>query len=632
MTLEALLEPEATLPAGEARFIRPTEVKSLILQSEQEGYMRVDIPELRPALRGRLAWLFEEAIERSLELRGACSPGFGASANLELCLTDQLYRARLIGARGFVIALPTLEGLTNRMGALDADDSVMLRWWLQSAHQRPIRLYLDVADCMLGAYLEPVTLAHLMNNAVAPMMQNASPPVVVEWVDSAGTIAENTTDSGATPDLGSIDASPISDVVASVRGVELESTVSRFLAEAKDELDEPLPTETALDPLALEPSIAPPPDSAPIESSAIVVIGEDTELHADIEAVDPSLTPIAAPTEDDLACASSLSHAIPETPGPRHEILPIAHPPTIPAPAFGTTEAPLASVKALSFGPLHVDANNAWRSWMQRLDAARGPKPLNAIEQLFINAFVPLEDAYQRGIAGNECRPVLDHWASSFAKSYGEAFDAMRLRGRRPMMVLDIPEAAQRLARLHGARSVQLVLVDGMRFDLGLRLESQLVERLGQQAILTDRFLLWSALPTTTAQQLELIGRGPDGLRDGDIHSETPVPVARGRSASTLRRIRTGNRELFKLDLIEARLSEPGGPLAERLDNLGQELGDALAVALGRMPPRTLVAVFGDHGFCLEASDTGTTALRQGGASPEEVLVPGFAWLVGQTH
>ena len=114
--------------------------------------------------------------------------------------------------------------------------------------------------------------------------------------------------------------------------------------------------------------------------------------------------------------------------------------------------------------------------------------------------------------------------------------------------------------------------------------------------------------------------------------SASAGPRKRGRSASTLRRIRTGNRELFKLDLIEARLSEPGGPLAERLDNLGQELGDALAVALGRMPPRTLVAVFGDHGFCLEASDTGTTALRQGGASPEEVLVPGFAWLVGQTH
>jgi hypothetical protein len=269
---------------------------------------------------------------------------------------------------------------------------------------------------------------------------------------------------------------------------------------------------------------------------------------------------------------------------------------------------------------------------MHKLDTARGPKPLNAIEQLFINAYVPLSDAHQRGIAGPEARSVLEQWSSSFARSYSEAFDAMRLRGRRPMMVLDIPEAAQRLARLHGARSVQLVLVDAMRFDLGLRVESQLVNTLGQQAALTDRFLLWSALPTTTSQQLELIGRGAEGLKDGDIHSETPVLVARGRQASTLRRIRAGSRELLKLDLVEARLGEPGGAISTRLDQLALEVSDALAVAFSKMPPRTLVAVFGDHGFCLDTTEQGSSAMRQGNASPDEVLVPGFAWLVGQTH
>lgn len=200
------------------------------------------------------------------------------------------------------------------------------------------------------------------------------------------------------------------------------------------------------------------------------------------------------------------------------------------------------------------------------------------------------------------------------------------------MMVLDIPEAAQRLARLHGARNVQLVLVDAMRFDLGVRIENHLVNALGQQAALTDRFLLWSALPTTTSQQLELIGRGAEGLKEGDIHTETPVLVARGRQASTLRRIRAGNRELLKLDLVEARLGEPGGPLAQRLDQLALEVSEALASAFTKMAPRTLVAVFGDHGFCLDPTEFGSSAMRQGNASPDEVLVPGFAWLVGQTH
>jgi hypothetical protein len=144
--------------------------------------------------------------------------------------------------------------------------------------------------------------------------------------------------------------------------------------------------------------------------------------------------------------------------------------------------------------------------------------------------------------------------------------------------------------------------------------------------------LLWSALPTTSAQQLELISRGPEGLRDGDIHSETPVLVARGRSASSLRRVRAGSRELLKLDLVEARLGENGEPLAHRLDKLADEVADALVAGMTKLAPRTLVTVFGDHGFCLDATENGTAPMRQGGASPEEVLVPGFAWLVGQTH
>ena len=66
------------------------------------------------------------------------------------------------------------------------------------------------------------------------------------------------------------------------------------------------------------------------------------------------------------------------------------------------------------------------------------------------------------------------------------------------------------------------------------------------------------------------------------------------------------------------------------------ELADETAMALAqhfeRLAPRTLAFVFGDHGFELDALDDGTSAARQGGASPEEVLVPAFAWLVGSVH
>jgi hypothetical protein len=110
------------------------------------------------------------------------------------------------------------------------------------------------------------------------------------------------------------------------------------------------------------------------------------------------------------------------------------------------------------------------------------------------------------------------------------------------------------------------------------------------------------------------------------------VTVARGRAASTLRRVKAGGRELLKLDLVEARLSEPGAPYLERLSALATDCGQSLAQHIARLPPRTLVVVFGDHGFVLESLDDGTSAARHANARPEEILVPAFAWLVGATH
>jgi hypothetical protein len=171
-----------------------------------------------------------------------------------------------------------------------------------------------------------------------------------------------------------------------------------------------------------------------------------------------------------------------------------------------------------------------------------------------------------------------------------------------------------------------------MRFDLGLRVEQQLRALLGHEVALTERLLLWSALPSTTSAQLELLGRGPEALREWTGNVESEIPVARGRSAATPRRIKVGHRELMKLDLVEARLSEPGADEASRLDALADETADALANYIGRLPARTLVMVFGDHGFMLDALDGGTGPARQGGTRPEEVLVPAFAWLIGGLH
>jgi hypothetical protein len=47
-----------------------------------------------------------------------------------------------------------------------------------------------------------------------------------------------------------------------------------------------------------------------------------------------------------------------------------------------------------------------------------------------------------------------------------------------------------------------------------------------------------------------------------------------------------------------------------------------------------MLFIFGDHGFRMAQTPDGrsTSPATQGGASPEEVLVPGYAWLVGGVH
>ncbi len=294
-------------------------------------------------------------------------------------------------------------------------------------------------------------------------------------------------------------------------------------------------------------------------------------------------------------------------------------------------ESTATSADPSVIGPSHLVGERAWKTWAEELDAARGPKPLATIERLFVADYVPLAQALVRGEGSASARATLASWATSFAKSYVEAFGALRITGKRPLMVLDVPQLASRVARLHGAKLTQLVLIDGMRFDLGLRVHERLRAELGAVGRCTERFLLWAALPTTTSAQLELLARGPEALAHRDVSNEREEAFG-GRGASILRRVRVGARDLLKLDLVEARLREAGAPELERLDALAAEVACVVAAHAKSLAPRTLLFLFGDHGFQLDRTTAGTSTGRCGGASPEEVLVPAFTWLMGDVH
>ncbi|HVY26804.1 MAG TPA: hypothetical protein VHB79_09640 [Polyangiaceae bacterium] len=572
---------------GEARFVGPGVLAELLAEADTDGFLTVHLDAPGPGHRGRLGVMIEAAIEGALERRGACPPGVAAATDLALSLADQLYRARLIELRGVALGLGTLGGMADVEHTLDTEDSAVLRYLLTAAALHPLRLYLNAGDRGLRVFTVPVALHELMPGS-APhaivCLETAQPPAV------APAVARS---------VAAMEASELPPVVALVEEEPGEDFRDVPCAEESSELE----AET----------VVPPHVQVAETFAASVVLEALTPPPSSESGID--LSP------PDLAAFSTppplLAAALPPAPLAEEE-------------AFEPSPVP---PEPFERGPLYASAESDWKNWVSELTTARGPKPLSVIERMFVSAYVPLADAVARGIGDASARQVLATWAGSFEQSYREAFAALRVRGKRPSMVLDLPEIALRIGRLHGARRVELICVDGMRFDLGLRVEQRIRWRMAQEVALTERLLLWSALPSTTDVQLELLGRGPEALKTwtGEVSSE--IPVARGQNARTPRRVKVGHRDLLKLDLVEARLMDPSGDQeAERLDDLADELAEVLSAQLARLPARTLAIVFGDHGFKLDAMDSGTTSARSGNASPEEVLVPAFAWLVGGVH
>jgi hypothetical protein len=639
-------------PVGGTTLLSASEIRAELARAESQGLLPVLVASPGPAGRGRLALTLEAAIEEALLRRGACPPGIGTSASLEESLSDQLYRSRLIEMRGMALAVPPLEGIVSLGGALDPEDSAVLRWWLGVTRERPVWLLVDRSNTTLLVYGpprafyswigEPVgsgasaeaipTMSPELASSSATMELSEPPPAVVEQ-DGAlsfqapldddeavleapaardreaqpspiGDLAEAVLEtlSAPSPDPGEVDA--ITEVPAQVGGREEPEPETQALPVR------PLIASVELVITTKSQDIAERAESDVERAERIVERAERDVERAEriveraervIERDERDVEPAERDVQRDLAVEEA---AVPAT-GP----------------------APVLDVP-----PLYPKAKDEWPGWVRDLSNTRGPRPLAVIERTFVTSYVPLLSAVKQGIADAAAERALDVWAKNFAQSYREAFDALRVRGKRPAMVLDAPDIALRTARLHGARTIQLLLIDGMRFDLGLRIEQRVRALMGQRAALAERLLLWSALPSTTETQLELIGRGASGLSEPAKEPDSEILVARGRAAATPRRVKAGHRDLFKLDLVEARLSDPGPREPERLDTLADEVATAVAEFLGKQPARTLVLAFGDHGFCLDPREHGTAAARAGGASPEEVLVPAFAWLVGGLH
>jgi len=485
--------------------------------------------------RGRLSDVIDESIERELDARGAAPPGIGAASDADAALSDQLFRARRVGAMGIALAVGPLRAATSARGAIEPEDSATLRFWASATSERPVWLFLDAADATTGAYGDPIALASVI--AEAP---------------------DHEADDGE-PDTTPTPATTIPTVT-------------------------PTPTPTT------------PPTVTTTTTTVIAAAIATIEVEADV-----ALEALVDDAQTDATRAPVAPRAV---------------------------RSPAELTARHMSGAAVAQADDAWRAWALSLSAARGPQPLAAFERLFARDYMPLADAIAHGLDEPRALHAHDEFRRTFARAYTDACPTFAVTGKRPRMVMDAPEVAARIARLHGARTTQILLVDAMRFDVGTRIKDGVRRALGAQASLTDELILWSALPTTTVRQLETLQRGPDALRAPNADSERETDPLRGRTAEVIRRVKVGSRDLYKLDVVEARVRDLG---AQALPALG-EICDAATEAIARhaqaQKPRTLLFVFGDHGFTFDRTGVAT----QGGASPEEVLVPAFALLVGDVH
>jgi hypothetical protein len=558
---------------GEVVFASEEEQTQRSTELLGEGALLVTVPAPNAAARGRLGELVEELVERELARMGAPSPYLAAWSAMpedaQARLADQLFRVRTVGATGLAIALGSLRAIAAP--TLSTDDSATLRWLAETTEVAPLVLLVDDGDLLVPAWAAPIPLGSLLATR-RPAWE---------------------------PTPSSSSSSPI-DVESDIDWADSEP---RILTGDDATMNETLVSVASID--AVE---------------AIVGTDADEEIPCDVATAEPAVVEEIAV---EAAPVPEVASAPVVTATPEPEVT-VADEKELPQVVVETVMAPRGR-RGATIGVPRSGPSDAWRSWAIALGAARGAQPLAAFERLFAESYVPLANAIAAGLDDPRAVRAYDEFRQSFERSYTDAFIAFGATNRRPRLVMDAYDIASKQARLSNARTSHVLIVDSMRFDLGCLVRDALAREASGVATLTAETILWSALPTTTMRQIETFARGLDALRAPA--REEPSESLRGRAAEVVRRLRVGSRELYKLDVVPSML-EGTSDVIGALDNIANATAEAIARHVSTLPPRTLLFVVGDHGFSIDRRGE----LRTGGASPEEVLVPAFSWLVGDLH
>jgi len=178
------------------------------------------------------------------------------------------------------------------------------------------------------------------------------------------------------------------------------------------------------------------------------------------------------------------------------------------------------------------------------------------------------------------------------------------------MMIQDIPSMLSKKRGVPDHKQVYYILMDGMRWDLYENIKTDFFGKMPNLFRLVREGALWTNQPTDTAAQLELF-EGAFRTVHPDLDQEEL---------------------LWKISGIDEKIHSEKGPLTHLFGNVINYLEIDQLFRLRKLPSRTLLIVFADHGFvenpAFRATDKyETSRYIHGKDSPFEVIVP-WAWIM----
>lgn len=182
--------------------------------------------------------------------------------------------------------------------------------------------------------------------------------------------------------------------------------------------------------------------------------------------------------------------------------------------------------------------------------------------------------------------------------------------GPRPVMIEDIPVLLSKKRGVPDHKQVHYLMMDGMRWDLWESLKSDFFAKMPNLFRFVREGALWANQPTDTAAQ---VGRLEQVFKD-----------TRGSF---------DDKDVFwKITGIDEKIHSEKGPLTHLFSNVLSHLKIDLLFRLRKLPSRTLLIIFSDHGFVenpvFKPSDKyEAPRYIHGKDSPFEVIVP-WAWIM----